>query len=49
MIDKIITVPKARLGKRIGQINGEDKSPIEPRVDSVSRAREVTVPCPGVV
>jgi mRNA interferase MazF len=25
MIDTITTVPKARLGKRIGQINGEDK------------------------
>jgi mRNA interferase MazF len=26
MIDKITTVPKARLGKGIGRINGEDKA-----------------------
>jgi mRNA-degrading endonuclease toxin of MazEF toxin-antitoxin module len=42
MIDRITTVPKARLGKRIGKLNDEDVVRSEPRADSIPRACPMT-------
>jgi len=42
MIDKITTVPKARLGKRIGKLNDDDRVRFESRAHGIPWSCQMT-------